>query len=82
MKSKRLGFAATLGAALGLTVAYFPTAAPQAKGPVAMELASGAQRTLNTPPSPVTFPFEVLAIGLLVGLALAVPVFLLAKRRL
>jgi ABC-type antimicrobial peptide transport system permease subunit len=72
--------AVVLGVILGLGMTIVPSSIDSGKRMTPMQLAAGTQYKFEAGPSPLT-QLQSILIGLLVGLVLAVPVFLLVKHR-
>ena len=77
---RRLLIALVLGVVLGLGIAVGPSSISSKEQAGVLMTTPGSQPRVAASPSP--WPeFQLIALGLLVGLILALPVFLLAKRR-
>ena len=77
---RRIWVAVVLGVILGLGITVVPSSIDSVKTATPMQLASGPQYRVETSVSP-WLQLQPILVGLFAGLVLAVPVFLLAKRR-
>lgn len=77
---RRLWLAVVLGVILGLGVTVVPSSIDSAKRANPMQLTSGIQYNFVATASPWS-QLQPILVGLFAGLVLAVPMFLLAKRR-
>ena len=78
--TRRLWLAVVLGVLLGMGVTVVPSSIDSAKRAKPMQLTSGIQFRVVANASP-WLQFQSILVGLFAGLVLAVPMFLLAKRR-
>jgi hypothetical protein len=76
---RRLWFALLFGIVLGLSMTVVPSSIlpEQSANPLMITPAAQPRSEASAPPN---LQFQFIALGLLAGLAVAVPVFLLAKR--
>ena len=72
--------AVVLGVILGLGITVVPSSIDSAKRASPMQLASGMQYRFEASAAP-WLQLQLILVGLFAGLVLAVPMFLLAKRR-
>lgn len=77
---RRFWLAVVLGVILGLGMTIVPSSIDSEKRANPMQLAAGTQYKFEAGPSP-WMQLQFVLVGLLVGLVLAVPVFLLVKYR-
>lgn len=78
---RKLWLAVVLGVILGLGASVIPNSAGPVAEPSVLMSTLGAQRTSEVSPS-ATSPLELLLSGLLIGLVIAIPVLVLARRRI
>jgi len=76
---RRLWLAVLLGVILGAGIAVVPSSIESAKTVSPMQLTSGIQYRVTASVSP-WLQLQPILVGLLAGLLLSVPLFLLAKR--
>lgn len=77
---RRLLIAVVLGVVLGLGIAVVPSSISSKEQAGVLMTTPGSQPRVAASPSP--WPeFQLITLGLLAGLILALPVFLLARRR-
>jgi hypothetical protein len=77
---RRLWLAVVLGVLLGFGIAVVPSSINSAKRVSPMQLTSGMQYQFEASASP-SLQLQLILVALFAGLAIAVPIFLLAKRR-
>lgn len=78
---RKVILAAFLGIVIGAVIGYSPLAQP-ASAPRALLIGQAAQTNVAPPtPQPTAASPEPLLIAILAGLVIALPVFLLARRR-